>query len=177
MNNSSKQSGFYLLSDSTDAFVARFALATIATKTLDIQYYIYHDDASGHYLAYAILKAADRGVKVRILVDDINLSGRDSRLKMMSQHENIQIRIFNPLLQRNWFRNLEMVLRLKRAGRRMHNKAFICDNSAAIIGGRNIGDEYFDARHELNFVDLDLLSIGPIVTDITQSFDIYWESN
>ena len=177
MNNSSNQSGFYLLSDSTDAFVARFALATIAKKTLDIQYYIYHSDASGQYLAYAILKAADRGVKVRILVDDINLSGRDSRMKMMSQHENIEIRIFNPLLHRDWFRNLEMVLRLKRAGRRMHNKAFICDNSAAIIGGRNIGDEYFDARHELNFVDLDLLSIGPIVSDITQSFDIYWNSH
>jgi len=93
VSNSSQQSGFYLLSDNTDAFVARFALATIAEKTLDIQYYIMHNDASGQYLGYAILSAADRGVKVRILVDDINISGRDSNFKMLSQHENIQIRI------------------------------------------------------------------------------------
>ena len=177
MGNSKQQSGFYLLSDNTDAFVARFALATIAEKTLDIQYYIMHSDASGQYLGYAILAAADRGVKVRILVDDINLSGRDSRFKMFSQHENIQIRIFNPLSNRDWFRNIELLINLKRAGRRMHNKAFIADNASAIIGGRNIGDEYFDARNNLNFVDLDMLTIGPIVTDITTSFDDYWHSH
>jgi len=177
MAYNNNQSGFYLLSDNTDAFVARFALATIAEKTLDIQYYIMHNDASGEYLAYAILSAADRGVHVRILVDDINLSGRDSRLKMLSQHENIEIRIFNPLANRRWFRNLELVINLDRAGRRMHNKIFVADNSAAIIGGRNIGDEYFDARHSLNFVDLDLLTIGPIVNDITKSFNDYWISH
>jgi len=171
------QSGFYLLSDNTDAFVARFALATIAKKTLDIQYYIMHNDASGQYLAYAILSAADRGVHVRILVDDINLSGRDSNFKMMSQHENIEIRIFNPLSNRDWFRNIELLSNLNRAGRRMHNKAFIADNASAIIGGRNIGDEYFDARNNLNFVDLDLLTVGPIVGDITKSFDDYWGSH
>jgi len=177
MGYNNNQSGFYLLSDNTDAFVARFSLATIAEKTLDIQYYIMHNDASGEYLAYAILSAADRGVQVRILVDDINLSGRDSRLKMLSQHENIEIRIFNPLSNRRWFRNLELVINLDRAGRRMHNKIFVADNSAAIIGGRNIGDEYFDARHSLNFVDLDLLTIGPIVRDITNSFNDYWNSH
>ena len=172
-----KQSGFHLLSDNTDAFIARFALATVSTKTLDIQYYIMHNDASGQSLAYAILSAADRGVRVRILVDDINLSGRDTSLKMLSQHENIEIRIFNPLTNRNWFRNIELVINLDRAGRRMHNKAFITDSSAAIIGGRNIGDEYFDARHKLNFVDLDLLTVGPIVNDITTSFNDYWSSH
>ena len=176
-DNNASDSGFYLLSDNTDAFIARFALATMAKHTLDIQYYIIHADASGQYLGYAILKAADRGVKVRILVDDINLAGRDSRMKMLSQHENIEIRIFNPLLHRDWRRNLEMVLRLKRAGRRMHNKAFIADGKAAIIGGRNLGDEYFDARDSLNFVDLDLLAIGPIVADIRGSFDTYWRSH
>jgi putative cardiolipin synthase len=177
VNNDNNQSGFYLLSDNTDAFVARFALATMATKTLDIQYYIMHNDASGQYLAYAILSAADRGAHVRILVDDINLSGRDSRLKMLSQHENIEIRIFNPLSNREWFKNIELIINLDRAGRRMHNKAFISDNSAAIIGGRNIGDEYFDARHGSNFVDLDLLSVGKIVGEITDSFNDYWNSN
>ncbi len=177
MNNNKKQSGFYLLSDNKDAFVARFALATVAAKTLDIQYYIMHNDASGQYLAYAILTAADRGVHVRILVDDINLSGSDSRLKMLSQHGNIEIRIFNPLANRDWFRNIELIVNLNRAGRRMHNKVFMADNSAAIIGGRNIGDEYFDARHSLNFVDLDLLTIGPIVKEISTSFDDYWHSH
>ncbi len=176
MKDHKNQSGFYLLSDNTDAFVARFALATIAKKTLDIQYYIMHNDASGQYLAYAILSAADRGVHVRILVDDINLSGRDSRFKMLSQHENIEIRIFNPLSNRNWFRNIELIVNLDRAGRRMHNKAFVADNSSAIIGGRNIGDEYFDARHGLNFIDLDLLTVGPIVSDITKSFNTFWDS-
>ena len=177
MQNNSNQSGFYLLSDNTDAFIARFALATTAKKTLDIQYYIMHNDASGQYLAYAILSAADRGVHVRILVDDINLSGRDSNLKMLGQHHNIEIRIFNPLANRDWFRNIEMIINLDRAGRRMHNKVFVADNSAAIIGGRNIGDEYFDARNPLNFVDLDLLSIGSIVHDITGSFNDYWDSH
>ena len=176
LNQKNNKSGFYLLSDNTDAFVARFALATIAEKTLDIQYYIMHNDASGRYLAYAILSAADRGVQVRILVDDINLSGRDSNFKMLSQHENIEIRIFNPLSNRDWFRNIEILINLDRAGRRMHNKAFIADNASAIIGGRNIGDEYFDDRSNLNFVDLDLLTIGPIVNDVTKSFNDYWQS-
>ena len=176
-NQPDKQPGFYLLSDNTDAFVARFALATAAAKTLDIQYYIIHNDASGLSLAYAILSAADRGVHVRILVDDINLSGRDYSLKMLSQHANIEIRIFNPLSIRNWFRNIELIINLDRAGRRMHNKVMIADNSAAIIGGRNIGDEYFDARQSLNFVDLDLLTIGSVVADITTSFNDYWISD
>ena len=177
MDTKKNQSGFYLLSDNKDAFVARFALATLAVKTLDIQYYIMHNDASGRYLAYALLSAADRGVHVRILVDDINLSGRDSSFKMLSQHENIEIRIFNPLSNRDWFRNIEILTNLDRAGRRMHNKVFIADGASAIIGGRNIGDEYFDARNNLNFVDLDLLTVGPIVKDITKSFNDYWRSH
>lgn len=176
MKDNNNQSGFYLLSDNTDAFAARFALANSAKETLDIQYYILHNDASGEYLAYAMLAAADRGVQVRILVDDINLSGRDSGLKMLSQHHNIQIRIFNPLVNRDWFRSIELITNLDRAGRRMHNKAFIADVTTAIIGGRNIGDEYFDERNRLNFVDLDLLTTGPIVSDITQSFNDFWNS-
>jgi len=174
VNDNNNQSGFYLLSDNTDAFVARFALATMSLKTLDIQYYIMHNDASGQYLAYAILSAADRGVQIRILLDDINLQGRDSSLKMLSQHENIKIHIFNPLINRGWLKNIELLFNLNRAGRRMHNKIFIADNSVAIIGGRNIGDEYFDNRENLNLVDLDLLTIGPIVNDISTSFNEFW---
>jgi putative cardiolipin synthase len=176
VSKNSNQSGFYLLSDNTDAFVARFAMATMARKTLDVQYYIMHNDASGLYLGYAILSAADRGVHVRILVDDINLAGRENNLKMLSQHENIEIRIFNPLSSRDWFRHIELIVNLNKAGRRMHNKTFVVDSSVAIIGGRNIGDEYFYDRHSFNFVDLDLLTIGPVVDDITNSFNDYWHS-
>lgn len=177
VSDNKKQSGFYLLSDNTDAFVARFALATMSVKTLDIQYYIMHNDASGEYLAYAILSAADRGVHVRLLVDDINLAGRDSNLKMLNQHENIKIRIFNPLVNRDWLRKTELIFNHNRAGRRMHNKVFITDNFSAIVGGRNIGDEYFDNRENLSFFDLDLLIVGPIVTDISTSFNEFWTSN
>lgn len=136
-----------------------------------------HNDASGEYLAYAILSAADRGVQVRLLVDDIDLGGRDSSLKMLGQHDNIQIRIFNPLVNRDWLRTLELLINHDRAGRRMHNKVFITDGASAIIGGRNIGDEYFDNRENLNFVDLDILIVGPIITEISNSFDTFWNSH
>ena len=177
MPGSDNQSAFYLLSDNADALIARLALVALARETVDIQYYIIHSDASGQLLAHHLIEAADRGVRVRILVDDINLAGKDIRLNMFNAHPNIELRIFNPLINRGIFRNLELVLRVNRAGRRMHNKAFIMDNSAAIIGGRNIGDEYFDDRTQLNFVDLDLLSVGPVVNEISKSFNDYWNSN
>ena len=176
MTQDAEQSGFYLLSDNMDAFTARIALAEKARHSLDIQYYMIHNDASGHSLAYVLLQAADRGIKVRILVDDINLAGRDSHLKMLAQHANIQIHIFNPLANRDWFRNLELIINLDHAGRRMHNKLFIADDRYAIIGGRNIGDEYFDARKSLHFVDLDLLITGPVIAALRQSFEEYWSS-
>ncbi len=171
-----QQSGFYLLSDNRDALIARRELTEHARTTLDIQYYIFHNDASGHYLAHYILQAAERKVKVRILVDDINMAGRDSAMKLFSQHPNISIKIFNPLLNRGFFRQLEFIINLRRAGKRMHNKVFISDNEEAIIGGRNIGDEYFDARHTMNFVDLDVLCTGAITQHIAQSFNDYWNS-
>jgi putative cardiolipin synthase len=172
-----QESCFFLLSDNTDAFVARNALITAAESDLDVQYYMINNDASGQYLTYALLEAADRGVQVRILVDDINLAGRDNALKTISHHDNIQIRVFNPLINRQWLRNLELLLNLDRAGRRMHNKLFIADNKTAILGGRNIGDEYFDARKSLNFIDLDVLINGDICRDLSNSFDDYWQSN
>jgi putative cardiolipin synthase len=177
MNGAVPESGFYLLADNSDAFIARLALILNARRSIDIQYYIIHSDASGQVLNYAMLQAADRGVRVRILVDDIALSGRDRQLKIMNAHPNIDIRIFNPLSSRDYWRNLELIINLGRAGRRMHNKAFIADDRYAIIGGRNIGDEYFDARHSMNFIDLDLLARGPIVGDIGASFIEYWHSD
>lgn len=177
MSNHLEVSKFHLLSDNARAFVARAALIQTAQKSLDIQYYTIHNDASGHYLSHMMLEAADRGVTVRILVDDMNLSGRDRELKLFSLHPNISIKIFNPLTNREWFRNLELVIYQGRADRRMHNKAFIADNEMAIIGGRNIGDQYFDNRNHINFVDLDLLTQGPLVNEISQSFEIYWNSH
>lgn len=177
MNNHPEVSKFHLLSDNADAFVARAALIQMAQKSLDIQYYTIHNDASGHYLSHMMLEAADRGISVRILVDDMNLSGRDRELKLFSLHPNIKIRIFNPLTNREWFRNLELVIYQGSADRRMHNKAFVADNEIAIIGGRNLGDEYFDNRNRINFVDLDLLTQGPVVNEISQSFECYWNSN
>jgi cardiolipin synthase C len=176
MNISVPESGFYLLTDNTDAFVARLALILKARHSLDIQYYIIHRDASSQMLGYALLEAADRGVRVRVLVDDIDLSGKDQNLKIINAHPNIEIRIFNPLTMRDYLRSLELLIYLNRAGRRMHNKAFIVDDTFAIIGGRNIGDEYFDARHSLNFVDLDLFANGPVVDEIGDSFSEYWNS-
>jgi putative cardiolipin synthase len=176
MNGTDPESGFYLLTDNTDAFVARLTLILKARHSLDIQYYIIHRDASSQMLGYALLEAADRGVHVRVLVDDIDLSGRDQNLKIINAHPNIEIRIFNPLTMRDYLRGLELLIYLNRAGRRMHNKAFIVDHSYAIIGGRNIGDEYFDARHSLNFVDLDVFANGPVVDEISASFDEYWNS-
>lgn len=126
---------------------------------------------------HMLLEAADRGVNVRILVDDMNISGRDRALKLFSLHPNIKIRIFNPLTNREWFRNLELVIYQGRADRRMHNKALIADDQVAIIGGRNLGDQYFDNRNRVNFVDLDLLTQGPVVAEISKSFKHYWNSH
>lgn len=177
LNTHESKSGFLLLAENADAFIARIALCELAKHSLDIQYYAYHDDASGLLLSHKIIEAADRGVRVRILVDDINMGGRDTSFKLFSAHPNINVRIFNPLSNRSYFRNLELIIKLRRAGRRMHNKAFIADNVIAIIGGRNIGDEYFDARHHTNFIDLDLLCIGPLVKDISISFREFWVSH
>lgn len=113
---------------------------------------------------------------VYILVDDTNLSGRDSRLTMLSQHQNIKIRIFNPLTYRNLFRNIELVINLNKAGRCQHNKVFVADDAITIVGGRNIGDKYFDARHKLNFIKLNLLSIVHVCSDVTDSFNDYWNN-
>ena len=177
INTHEGKSGFLLIADNADAFISRIALCELAQHTLDIQYYIYHDDASGQLLRHKIVEAADRGVRVRILVDDINMGSRDTSFKLFDAHPNITVRIFNPLTNRSYFRNLELVINFDRAGRRMHNKAFIADSAVAIIGGRNIGDEYFDARYKTNYADLDLLTIGPIVKDVMQSFRDYWLSH
>jgi putative cardiolipin synthase len=169
------KSGFHLLPNGVDALLARLVLAEKAEFSLDVQYYIWHRDLAGALFAQAMLRAADRGVRVRILLDDVGARANDQTLLTLESHPNIQIRLFNPVASRS-FRNLSMLLDFSRVNRRMHNKAFIADNQAAIIGGRNIGDEYFDAPGEVVFGDLDVLSVGKVVPEVSRSFDLFWNA-
>ena len=174
------ESGFHLLQSGHAALAARLSLAQRASRTLDVQYYLFHNDTTGKMVAAALLAAAERGVRVRVLIDDIDTADKELRLVTLNAHPNIQVRLFNPfhtrstnLLVKGWQALHEAV----RLNRRMHNKAFIADNQLGITGGRNIGDEYFDAHDELAFVDLDVVAAGAIVDSLSQSFDQYWNSD
>ncbi|RFU46539.1 phospholipase D family protein [Paraburkholderia sp. DHOC27] len=171
-----EQSAFHLLPDGVDALLARIVLTDAADRTLDLQYYIWHDDLTGRYLANAVLNAADRGVRVRLLLDDLGTNADDRVLLALASHPNIQIRLFNPVADRT-FKKLGSALEFKRINRRMHNKALIADNQAAILGGRNIGDEYFGASSDVAFGDLDVLTFGPVVHRVSTAFDQFWNSD
>lgn len=173
------QTGLMMLKHNLDAFMARAITAREAQRSLDLQYYLWHDDLTGHLLDLEVLKAADRGVRVRIILDDMTAHGRESALAALDLHENIEIRLFNPTRarQNRLLRGVEMALRLINANRRMHNKAWIADNRVAIVGGRNIGDEYFDAAQWTNFFDLDLFLAGDAVADVSAIFDDFWNSD
>jgi cardiolipin synthase C len=168
-------SAFHLLPDPTDAIVTRVVLADKAERSLDLQYYIWHDDLAGRELAAALLNAADRGVRVRVLLDDLGTNADDQLLLALSSHPNVKIRLFNPVASRH-FKSLATALEFSRVDRRMHNKAMIADNEAAILGGRNIGDEYFGASSVVAFGDLDVLVHGPIVRKVSNAFDEFWNS-
>ena len=169
------QTGVYLLADPHDAFVARAILIGHADHTLDIAYYIWHDDVSGKMLFQMLQQAARRGVRVRLLLDDNNTRGMDDTLAALDAEENIEIRLFNPFTHRK-FRSLGYLTDFPRLNRRMHNKSLTADNRYAIIGGRNVGDEYFNVSTETGFADLDVLAKGAVVTDISRDFDRYWAS-
>jgi putative cardiolipin synthase len=169
------RSGVVPLLSGRDAFAARMRLADAAERSLDVQYYIWHKDLSGTLLLEALRRAADRGVRVRLLLDDNNTSGLDETLAALDAHANIEVRLFNPFGTRNW-RPLGYVFDFARLNRRMHNKSFTADNQATVIGGRNVGDEYFGAGEDFLFVDLDVLAIGPVVDDVSADFDRYWAS-
>ena len=169
------ESGISPLRDARDAFAARLHLAEAADHTLDVQYYIWHNDMSGTLLFDALRRAADRGVRVRLLLDDNNTSGLDAILAELNAHLNIQVRLFNPFKHRRW-RALGYLTDFSRLNRRMHNKSFTADGQVTIIGGRNVGDEYFGAAHDVLFVDLDALAVGPVVADVARDFDLYWSS-
>ena len=167
------QSGYYLLDDGLDAFVARAVLAERAVHSIDAQYYLYHNDLTGALFTNQLLKAAERGVRVRLLVDDMAVEGRDQMAAVLDSQDNVEVRIFNPF-SRAAPRATQYVTGFGMVTRRMHNKTFTVDNQVSIVGGRNIGDEYFDAAHELVFSDLDVMAVGPLVPEISRSFDLYW---
>lgn len=167
------KSGFILLGNGLDAFVARAVLAHTAQRSIDAQYYLFHNDLTGKLFMDQLIKAADRGVRVRLLVDDMGLEGRDRGAMALDVHPNIELRIFNPF-SRKTGRMLQFITGFGTKTRRMHNKSFTIDNQVTILGGRNIGDEYFDAQPDLAFADLDVLAMGPVVNQVSTSFDQYW---
>jgi len=172
------KSAFRLLSDGAEAFFIRARSARLAARSLDVQTYIWHGDLTGKLLAHRLLEAADRGVKVRLLVDDMDARAKNAGFAALAAHQNVAVRMFNPFASRSGALRLfgEGMMNFGRINHRMHNKTWIADNRIAVAGGRNLGDEYFGASDEVNFVDLDFAVIGPIVRDASASFDKYWNS-
>jgi putative cardiolipin synthase len=170
------ESGFHLLGNGLDAFVARAVLTHLAERSIDVQYYLYHDDLVGRLLSWQLLQAADRGVRVRLLVDDMGLAGRDLNAAALNSHPNVEVRIFNPF-SRKTGRVSQYITRMGSVTRRMHNKSFTVDSQATILGGRNIGNEYFEANPDLAFADLDVLAMGPVAREVSTAFDRYWNSD
>lgn len=169
-------SGFYPLDGGMDALAARLGLAERAEKSIDLQYFLMKSDKAGLVIAKSLLIAADRGVRVRFLLDDIFTTASDRKLVLLNEHPNIEVRLFNPV-SRSGFSSLNFVFDFRRANRRMHNKSFSVDNAVSIIGGRNIGEEYFELKDGAVFVDFDVLAFGPIVSDISKSFDDFWNNS
>jgi len=179
-------SGFKLLDTNEDGLRWRLALIDAARRTIDVQYYLWYGDDSGLLLLERLLEAADRGVRVRMLVDDVNMLLRDAstiRLRdqgaaLLASHINIEVRLFNPWSKRGLAaRAGEMLTDMRRLNQRMHHKMLVVDNRAAIVGGRNIGDEYLGLNEKFNFHDLDVLGIGPVARQASAVFDTFWNSD
>ena len=168
-------SGFSLLSHGREAFIVRLALADLAERSLDMQYYMWDGDTTGRIIVDRVMKAADRGVRVRLLVDDPYYKASDAVKAALDAHPNVEIRLFNPLTNRSWS-TLDFIFDFGRVNRRMHNKLVVVDNAAAIVGGRNIGDIYYGVNTIANYRDLDVLAVGPVVRDLSGVFDRYWNS-
>lgn len=167
--------GIHALADGRDAFAARAVLAQAADRSLDVQYYIWRNDTTGRLMFDALRNAAERGVRVRLLLDDNNTAGLDEALAALDAHPMIEVRLFNPNAMRS-VRAVGLVADFMRLNRRMHNKSFTADNQVTIIGGRNVGDEYFGAAGEISFADLDVIAAGPVVRAVSDDFDLYWNS-
>jgi cardiolipin synthase C len=169
------QTGVHALLDPRDAFAARALLAMAAERSLDVQYYIWHGDEVGYLMFEALWDAAERGVRVRLLLDDNGTAGLDRTLATLDAHPNIEVRLYNPFVQRD-ARSLAFVTDFTRVNHRMHNKSFTIDNQVTVVGGRNIGDEYFGAGSGVAFADADVVAVGAAVGAVSQEFDLFWNS-
>jgi len=167
------KSAFMLQKDGIDALATRILMSARAERSIDAQYYHFSDDDTSSLFVGAMLAAADRGVRVRLLLDDILTAGYDRSMVALDAHPNFEIRLFNPFLRRG-SRWVDGILGFKRVNRRMHNKSFTVDNRFTIIGGRNIGAPYFSANEERNYGDIDVAAVGPVVQDVSAMFDLYW---
>jgi putative cardiolipin synthase len=175
-----QQSGFRLLADGADALATRLALIDAARSSLDLQYFLISDDTSGDQLLDALQAAAERGVRVRLLLDDLYAGAHEARLAALDRHERAEVRLFNPLPVRGTRleqRLLGSLHEFGRINRRMHNKLFIADGRIALAGGRNIGDDYFMRGAVANFVDLDILATGPVLAELAELFDRFWNDD
>jgi putative cardiolipin synthase len=169
------KSGIYPLASPEESFAARALLARAAERSLDVQYYIWHGDTSGYLLFEECWNAAERGVRVRLLLDDNNTSGLDQTLAALDSHANIEVRLFNPFANRS-MRLLGYLTDFGRLNRRMHNKSLTADSQVTIVGGRNVGDEYFALGEGMVFADLDVVAVGGAAGDVSVAFDLYWNS-
>jgi putative cardiolipin synthase len=174
-----EMSGFHLLIDAREAFEARLAMIDSATRSIDLQYFIWKGDDTGLLLFDRLLQAADRGVRVRAIVDDIWLGSSTRNLIALNAHPNLEIRVFNPNPSRDYVVGgmLHYLASFRALNRRMHNKLMIADNHAFIVGGRNLGNEYFGLGTKFNFVDVDVFAIGAVVGESSRAFDDYWNDN
>ena len=173
------QTGVYILEKGEEALIGRAWLTQHARQTIDVQYFIWSTDNIGILAAEQLLSAAERGVAVRVLVDDLLIDAQDRSLLLLSAHPNAQIRIYSPNLSVGvsfWRRMINAVTRFRAVNQRMHDKTAIFDGIAGITGGRNMADEYFDYDHDYNFRDRDVLLIGAAVTDMTENFNEFWNS-
>jgi putative cardiolipin synthase len=168
-------SGFYPLQSGSDAFAARLRMIERAEVSIDAQYFLMKSDLAGHIFSQELLMAADRGVRVRFLLDDIFSTVSHEELFILDAHKNIGVRLYNPIATRGVF-YLNFLGDFKRANRRMHNKSFTVDSQITIVGGRNIADEYFDLNTDTEFEDFDVIAIGQVAADVGESFDLFWNS-
>ncbi|WP_287908258.1 phospholipase D family protein [Acinetobacter sp.] len=168
--------GYHILYDPLEALAARMELINKAEKTLDLQYYIWDNDKIGAMALHSIIQAADRGVKVRLLIDDNNAKHMEGIYLALDQHANIEVKLYNPYRFRH-YRAMDMLLNLKRINRRMHNKSFIADNQIALIGGRNMSNQYYNVSDNYQFSDVDVMLVGSASDEIIHSFDEYWNDD
>ena len=167
------ESGVAIIRRGRPAFTARVVLADLAEQTLDVQYFLWEPDATGRILADHLMRAADRGVRVRILIDDVNLKDRDAGIAALDAHPNVEIRLFNPFPHRG-SHLFGFLVDFDRVNHRMHNKLMVMDNALAVVGGRNMSDPYFEVDPRANFRDLDIAAAGPVVRDLSNVFDRFW---